>query len=81
MQHKSMSNGEGVRLKKISLNIFCFAIEYQEITDFIIICLLQPKTVGRNYLYTNNRYIILIRFITLNNTVHHFCKNLYYEKK
>ena len=29
------------------------------------------------YLSTNNRYNIFIRFITVNSTVHHLCKNLY----
>ena len=59
--------------------LFCqkttlFAIEYQENTT---ICLLQPKIVGRNYLWANNWYIMFIRFIIQNNTAHHFCKNLY----
>ena len=76
LQHKSVSKGEGVRFfQKIILseNNF-FAIDYQENTT---ICLLQLKILGRNYLCTNNRCIIFVRFIILNNTVHHFCKNLY----
>ena len=76
MQNKSVSNGEGVRFfQKIILseNIF-FAIDYQ---GNATICLLQPKILGRNYLSTNNRYNIFIRFITVNSTVHHLCKNLY----
>ena len=67
-----MPKGEGVRFfRKIILseNNF-FAIDYQENTT---ICLLQPKIVGRNYLWTNDWYIMFIRFITLNNTAHHFC--------
>ena len=59
--------------------IFCqrsyfFAIDNQ---GNATIWLLQPKILGRNYLSTNNRYNIFIRFITVNSTVHHLCKNLY----
>ena len=57
-----------------NIRIFFFAIDYQENTT---ICLLQPKIVGRNYLSMNNRYIIFIRFININNTAHHLCTNLY----
>ena len=46
-----------------------FAIDYQENTT---ICFLQPIILGRNYLCTNNRYIIFISSITINKTVHHF---------
>ena len=75
-QHKSVPKGDGVRFfRKIILSENnLFAIEYQENTT---ICLLQPKKVGRNYLWTNNWYIMFIRFIILNDTAHHFCKNLY----
>ena len=55
--------------------IFChktyfFSIGNQENTT---ICLLQPKVLGRNDLCMNNRCIIFIRFITINNTVRHLC--------
>ena len=54
--------------------LLLFAIIYQENTT---VCLLQPKTLGRNYLCMNNRYIIFIRFIILKSPAHHFCKNMY----
>ena len=76
LQHESVSKSEGVRFfRKIILseNNF-FAIDNQENTTK---CLLQPKILGKNYLQTNNWYIMFIRFIILNNTVHHFCKYLY----
>ena len=44
----------------LSENIF-FAKNYQENTT---VCLLQPKVLGRNYLWTNNRYIVFF---------YHFC--------
>ena len=76
LQHKSVPKGEGVRFfqKNILSENNCFAIDYHENTT---ICLLQPKIGGRNYLWTNNWYTMFIRFIILNNTAHHFCKNLY----
>ena len=43
---------------------------YQENTT---ICLLQPKFLGRHDLCTNNRCIIFVRFITINNIA--FAKN------
>ena len=67
MQHKSVSKSEGFRFFKkyiLSENIFFFAIDYQENTT---IRLLQPNMMLRNYLCTNNRYIIFIDFITINN--------------
>ena len=75
LQHKSVPKGEGVRFfRKIILSENDFlAIDYQEHTT---ICLLRPKIVGRKYLWTNNWYIMFIRFIIQNNTAHHFCKNL-----
>ena len=76
MQHKSMSTGEGVNFfhrNILSENIF-FARDYQ---GNATICLLQPKILGRKYLSTNNGYNIFIRFITVNSTVHHLCKNMY----
>ena len=68
-----MSKGEGVRFfqKNILSKNIIFAIDYQ---GNATICLLQPKILGRNYLSTNNRYNIFIRFITVNSTVHHLCK-------
>ena len=76
MQHNSMSKEEGVRFfqKNILSEIIFFAIDNQ---GNATIWLLQPKILGRNYLSTNNRYNIFIRFITVNSTVHHLCKNLY----
>ena len=71
-----MSKGEGVRFFSnniLSENIF-FAIDYQ---GNATICLLQPKILCGNYLSTNNSYNIFIRFVTVNSTVHHLCKNLY----
>ena len=47
---------------------YFFAIDNQENTT---ICILQPKFLGRNELCINNRCIIFIRFITINNTVRH----------
>ena len=76
MQNKSVSKREGVRFFQkniLSENIF-FAIDYQ---GNATICLLQPTILDRNYLSTNNRYNIFIRCVTVNNTVHHLCKNLY----
>ena len=73
---KLCQRGRGSDLKKkkkMSENIF-FAIDNQ---GNATICLLKPKILGRNYLSTNNRYNIFIRFITVNSTVHHLCKNLY----
>ena len=60
--------------KNILSEIIFFAIDNQ---GNATIWLLQPKILGRNYLSTNNRYNIFIRFITVNSTVHHLCKNLY----
>ena len=73
-----MERGEGVRIikKLVCQKTIVFAIDYQENTT---LCLLQPKILGRNYLCMNQRYIIFIRFIIRNNTVHHFCKNLYHK--
>ena len=71
MQSKCVSMGEGSDFFKkniLSENLF-FAIDYQENTT---ICFLQPIILGRNYLCTNNRYIIFISCITINKTVHHF---------
>ena len=70
MQNISMSKGEGVKCftpKKVSENIF-YEKDYQ---GNATIHLLQPKILDRNYLSTNNRYNIFIRFITVNSTVHH----------
>ena len=71
MQHKFVSKGDRVRFflllllsffkNILSENIF-FAKNYQENTT---VCLLQPKVLGRNYLCTNNRYIVFIIFVTL----------------
>ena len=74
-QHKSVSKGEGVRFFQnyFVRNIF-FAIDNQENT---IICLLQPEVLGRNDLCMNNRCIIFIRFIMINNTARHLCEYLY----
>ena len=63
-----VKGGRGQNFSKkniLSENNF-FAIDYQENTT---LCLLQRKILGRNYLCTNNRCIIFIRFIILNYTV------------
>ena len=68
--------GEGVRFSQkniLSESIF-FAIDYQ---GNATICAMQPKIFDRNFLSTNNRYNIFIRFITVDSTVHHLRKNLY----
>ena len=50
LQHKSVSNGEGSNFfKKYLVRKHIFAIDYQENT---IVCLLQPKFLGGNDLYT-----------------------------
>ena len=71
MQHKFVSKGYRDRFFLLLLSFFknilseniFFAKNYQENTT---VCLLKPKVLGRNYLWTNNRYIVFfIIFVTL----------------
>ena len=74
LNHVKGGGGQIFSKKNILSENILFAIEYQ---GNATICLLQHKILDRNYLSTNDRFNIFIRFITVNSTVHHLCKNLY----